>query len=212
MQRSEKRIKYQLVFGKIYGFYIFDYSTLIIHIMSKEAINNQTINKSNNLKIIKELFLLLILILFFVITGNSQNIERSAISNAGNYSKKSNMSLSFTLGEIAIQTHQNNEFTFAQGFQQSNISVSTLIKDPEINYDVRIYPNPVKNWLSVQFDQNIQEKFYIKIFNLKGQLLKKKAISLPMDEINFGHYKNGEYILQINENRRIIKSYKVVKQ
>jgi len=64
------------------------------------------------------------LILIFVIFSAStvclaQSIERDVVASSGDHYENQNISLSWTLGEIATETYSNGNIVLTQGFQQS---------------------------------------------------------------------------------------------
>ncbi len=48
----------------------------------------------------------------------AQSIERDVIANSGDYYEGTNVSLSWTVGEIATETYSNGSYILTQGFQQ----------------------------------------------------------------------------------------------
>ncbi|MCD4696362.1 MAG: hypothetical protein K8S16_09005 [Bacteroidales bacterium] len=48
----------------------------------------------------------------------TQSIERDVIANSGDYYEGTNVSLSWTVGEIATETYANGSYILTQGFQQ----------------------------------------------------------------------------------------------
>jgi len=63
----------------------------------------------------------ILLIIFFTssIIGSAQSIERDVISSSGDCFEEGNISLSWTLGEIATETYNSVNIILTQGFQQS---------------------------------------------------------------------------------------------
>lgn len=79
-------------------------------------------------------------ILFFVClmvvnTVQTQSLSPSVIASSGDYSTGTDVSLSWTLGEIATETFSNGGFTLTQGFQQPVTGVTIT----GINLDVLVY-------------------------------------------------------------------------
>src|SRR6056297_697195 len=80
----------------------------------------------------------------------SQNLDQHVIATSGDYTKTENNTLSWTIGETLIETAKKDSFILTQGFQQGNLSVITLINKNEIIYSLKVYPNPVKNKLTIE--------------------------------------------------------------
>ena len=60
-------------------------------------------------------------ILFFAATilCTAQSIERDVVASSGDYFEGTNISLSWTLGEIATETYSSGNIILTQGFQQT---------------------------------------------------------------------------------------------
>jgi len=63
--------------------------------------------------------LLLSVVCFVVVSANGQSISSSVVASAGGYSEAGEISLSWTLGELAVETFTASELILTQGFQQS---------------------------------------------------------------------------------------------
>ncbi len=68
-------------------------------------------------------------IIFFAgaIICNGQSIERSVVGSSGDYFEGTNISLSWTLGEIATETYTSGNTIITQGFQQPDITVRIYV-------------------------------------------------------------------------------------
>jgi hypothetical protein len=151
----------------------------------------------------KKLVLLGFLLLPFITF--SQNINRSVIGTAGTYSENGNISLSWTLGESVIKTRSTEGLILNQGFQQGNLSVTTLSEREEMDFMMEIYPNPVKSKLTIETDKRGQ---LYQLVNLDGQVVKSGRIENREMQMDFSGLPQGMYILKIN-NR---KTHKIIKQ
>ncbi len=72
----------------------------------------------------------LLLTLSLLLLGFSifaQSIEREVVASSGDYYEGANISLSWTLGEIATETYDNGSNILTQGFQQPDITVRIYI-------------------------------------------------------------------------------------
>jgi len=71
----------------------------------------------------------ILLIVFFasVLICPAQSIERDVVASSGDYYEGANISLSWTLGEIAIETYDNGSNILTQGFQQPGITLRIYV-------------------------------------------------------------------------------------
>ena len=70
---------------------------------------------------------------------------------------------------------------------------------------IKIYPNPVKNVITIENRQ--EAEFHIKIYDILGKLILTKKISNVKNTIDVSNLKEGIYLLQYNNTL-----YKVIKQ
>jgi hypothetical protein len=150
---------------------------------------------------------LLIAAIFICQVAFSQNVELSpsVIASAGNYSESGDISLSWTLGEIAVSTLQQGELMLTQGFQQAFLKDVGFNLDP-IEWKIIAYPNPVKDKLQIQFDLMEPADFFIEIQDVSGKLLSQEQFKgvLPGDVIpvEMSSYKYGVYFFRISTSNR----------
>jgi len=58
---------------------------------------------------------------------SSQSIERDVVASSGDFFEGDNISLSWTLGEIAVETYDNGSNILTQGFQQPGITLRIYV-------------------------------------------------------------------------------------
>lgn len=63
--------------------------------------------------------IILIILFASTILCSAQSIERDVVASSGDYFEGANISLSWTLGEIATETYSSGNIILTQGFQQS---------------------------------------------------------------------------------------------
>jgi len=143
----------------------------------------------------------------------------SVIGTAGQFFTSGSISLSWTLGEVAVKTLSNATLILNQGFQQPwelILDGSTTIQEPEINWSVKAYPNPVRENLNVQFTLENSERFSMEILDITGKkIYQQEAETIMPDQVvrlDFSTYKEGIYILRVvSEDQKVQKIYKIRK-
>lgn len=132
----------------------------------------------------------------------SQNIELTptVIASAGNYSEAGDISLSWTLGEVAVTTLQKGEIMLSQGFQQSFLKDVGFAADP-IKWQISAYPNPVQDKLWIQFDLPETTDFSIEIQDVNGRLISKETYRqvIPGDvvQVDVSAFNYGVYFFRV---------------
>src|SRR6056297_2256599 len=104
--------------------------------------------------------------LLIPLLGQAQDLDQNVSGTAGAYSENANGSLSWTIGETVVETVSDGTTTLTQGFQQGNLSVTTLIEQPELSSTLKVYPNPVENILHVETDKKGMD---YQLLNINGQ-------------------------------------------
>jgi hypothetical protein len=63
-----------------------------------------------------------------------------------------------------------------------------------------IYPNPTRDMVSIAFDEPLQDKTAIHVFNQLGMLVKTMQVEkgAQVESIDISGFKNGMYILKIS--------------
>ena len=160
----------------------------------------------------KKLFLLIHVLLILGAQVYSQEIRRELISTAGEFYTTSNGSLAWSMGQIAVKTCENGDFVLSQGFQQSDLVITAIRNSDQVDYNVKAFPNPVRDKLSIQTEDLKNKKLLLELYDIHGSLLLKKKIKTSPMTISISDFSSGEYILRIIKNNKPVKSYKIIKQ
>jgi hypothetical protein len=76
------------------------------------------------------------------------------------------------------------------GFIENGISQS---------YKMKVYPNPVSDFLTIEFDKLITGKISITVFDMTGRIvLNKEKQNQQMIKLNISKLTKGIYLLKIN--------------
>ncbi len=76
---------------------------------------------------------------------------------------------------------------------------------------VKLFPNPMTDWLQITFEHMPQQDVMVRLFNLNGQLLTQQLMVTEQQQIDVSHYLTGTYILHLSgKDWTLVK--KVVKQ
>lgn len=121
----------------------------------------------------------------------------SVISSAGGYAENGNISLSWTLGEIAVSTLYGNNLILTQGFQQPFTLGTSINLNTAVDWNIKAYPNPVENDLQIQFDLTKTNNFWIEVQDVTGRTIELQqhkeihpgdVISVDMSKYSYGVY------------------------
>lgn len=166
----------------------------------------------------RKILLFLLLVPGFTLTWGQVQLTPTVLSSAGGYGEDTNINLAWTMGEIAVSTLSTSNMTLTQGFQQPFLlDIGDAIDDPEFNWSVNAYPNPVSNKLNLRFNLDKTMDITLEIYDLTGKKLtiKKLPAIMPggLETVDFSNYRRGIYILKVtNEKEKVRKIYKIQKQ
>jgi len=148
----------------------------------------------------------LFLLLFSPLLVFGQVTSPSLISSSGDSYSNSNVNMDFSIGEVVIETHQNNEI-LTQGFHQEILQISTGIS--ELDIVTKVYPNPTTNIVVVELEKDISGE--VLIYDINGKLmLSDKLDNERIKQFDFSKFSQGNYLLHINiKNKQDI--YKIQK-
>ncbi len=152
----------------------------------------------------------------FSFAGWGQSLSPTVVASAGDYFDNGTVSISFTVGEVAVTTLEAGDVILTQGFQQPFELDVTGVKDQEISWSVKTYPNPVKENLHVKFTLENPDGFTIVVMDLTGKkvFIKKYDQVQPgeVKDIDFQNYAPGIYLISVTSNDKAVrKIYKVQK-
>ena len=164
----------------------------------------------------KILLFLLLLPGFSLIWGQVQ-LNPTVISSAGGYTETADISLAWTLGELAVSTLSTTDMILTQGFQQPFLLDINAIDDPEFNWSVNAYPNPVSEILNLRFNIDKTMDLQLELYDITGKKLVIRMLPSIMpggrETLDFSGFRDGIYILKItSEKQKVRKIYKIQKQ
>jgi hypothetical protein len=151
----------------------------------------------------------------FLLVGSvaAQSLERSVIGAAGAYSTAGNVKLSSTIGEPVIATAESGTITLTQGFQQPD-GFTTGIKDPEVNIDYLLYPNPTVDVIQLVLTAPEWE-CAIQLTDALGKVIEQRNEVVingkQTERFDLHNLAAGQYYITLVSNSKIVKTFKVQK-
>ena len=121
-------------------------------------------------------------------------------------------SSSYTVGQVVYTTNTATSGSIAQGVQQPyEISTSLGIDVTEINLELIAYPNPTNNTLTLKIGNYDMEKLTYQLYDIQGKLLENKPVVNSSTTITMKNLPVSTYLLNIQDNRSLIKTFRIVK-
>ncbi len=160
----------------------------------------------------------LTIVLFFVSSFLlSQTIQRSSMqSSAGSYGSFGTLEVQSNIGELMFETYSDSQNMLTQGFVQPEPFLTTTIIESS-SFQAKIFPNPVSDYLFVEFDKFYGEELIIEIYDILGKKLlinqtNRSTPSASKLELNFQNLSSGFYFLRMTSSKnKIVNTFKISK-
>jgi hypothetical protein len=144
----------------------------------------------------------------FPIIGLSQE----AIPASGGDASGSGGTLSFTVGQLGYSSNSGSNGSVAEGVQQPyEISTTVGIEITNISLDFIAFPNPTINNIVLSIKDFNNEKLNYQLYDMSGKLLKSNKVNAINTTIDMSELPVSNYVLNINNDISIIKSFKIIK-
>jgi hypothetical protein len=152
---------------------------------------------------------LIVSALMALISGfaNAQQV----ISSSGSVLKNSAGSLSFTVGELVIDTKSAGATAITQGFHQTKLTITAINVLREQKFSISAFPNPTNNFVNLKIEKGEIRDVGFVLFDLQGKVLSNQKIESTNTEISFSGYKSGNYLLKVIQNGKEIQTFKIIK-
>lgn len=153
---------------------------------------------------------LLLSLLFVPILSSAQSVTPQVIGSSGDHFTASSGQLSWTLGEISIETYNGTSSQLTQGFHQPENGLVS-ISENQSQLFVNAYPNPFQNNIQIEIANN-EAQFTIVVMDALGkQVIKQKHTGTGPQIISFENLASGIYYLSVSNSNEIIKTLKIQK-
>lgn len=156
------------------------------------------------------------IISIFLLCFAGTTFAQSAIVPVGGDAQSNSGSVSYTVGQIAVQTANNSSgISVAEGVQQPYEILTVGVDDyPQITLNAVVYPNPTENLAQLQlngFDISAGGLRAI-LYDGSGKMLQTLNVSENLSQFQIGHYATGTYYLELRDGKRVLKTFKIVRK
>jgi hypothetical protein len=122
-------------------------------------------------------------------------------------------SISYSVGQVVYLYKTDNNSSFIEGVQQPyEISEVLDLSENFLDLKVDIFPNPTSNYLTIKMGTKDFSDLDYSIYNSIGKVILEKKKIEELIQIDMQSFATGIYFLQINQNQKLVKSYKIIKK
>jgi hypothetical protein len=155
-------------------------------------------------------YFMVAIVLMLLVSGAAK--AQQVIASSGETLQNTSGTLSFTLGELVIDTKTNSNGILTQGFQQTKITITAINDLYKNDISITVYPNPTTSKVTLNIEKCKPGKYAYVLYNNTGKLLLKENINNNEALISFDPYAPAFYIIKIQCNGKDVKSVKIIKQ
>jgi hypothetical protein len=130
--------------------------------------------------------------------------ELNVISGGGAYSETTNGNLTYTIGEVVVNTIESPDYHITQGFNQDWINFLNINTFKE-DINISIFPNPATHFINVESNKPADLKIY--------DINSKEVLSARIDKtktIDLTSLSSGTYFLKFIQKNQNVKTFKVI--
>ncbi|NQY30744.1 MAG: T9SS type A sorting domain-containing protein [Flavobacteriaceae bacterium] len=141
-------------------------------------------------------------------TNSSQNLVRCTTGISGSTVEITSTNKTYviqqSIGQAStIGTFNNNNYTLRQGFIQPNILAKIIDEKSPLNLQVKIYPNPFVEYITLSFKDEIKGDIKVALYDLLGRIIDTKSyLSNQLITVKLNKLPSAEYILKVHANRK----------
>ena len=158
----------------------------------------------------KRLKLSAVLLLGLGLTGLQ---AQESVNATGGDALGSGGSVSYSVGQVAYQTHTRTSGSVSEGVQQPfEISVVTGIEEAKgINLSVSAYPNPTTDYLTLSIGEFDISNLSYQLYDMNGKLLQNEKITGNQTSIAMGNLVPANYFVKVIQGNKEVKTFKIIK-
>lgn len=147
----------------------------------------------------------------------STAFSQSAVVPIGGTASGNEGSVTYTVGQIAVQTSANSSgsVSIAEGVQQP-YEIQTVGVDnyPQIVLNAVVYPNPTENLAQLKLNgfEIPSSGLGATLYDGNGKLLQSLTVTGKLTDFQIGRYATGTYYLELRDGRQLLKTFKVIRK
>ncbi len=161
-----------------------------------------------NMKQMRTTFLLAFMVL--LVSGNT--FPQEVIAPAGAHFDNGGMSISWTVGELAIETFTAGDIILTQGFHQPKTTVVSVDELPGNPFNISAFPNPATDFVHIQAEHRASDKLHFMMYNFQGSIVKQGPLQDEITEISLAGMQPATYFIKVLNGNSEVQTFKLIKQ
>lgn len=140
-------------------------------------------------------------------------LAQESVNATGSNASGNGGSVSYSVGQVAYQTHTGTNGSVSEGVQQPyEISVLTGIEEAKgINLSVTAYPNPTTYYLTLEVKAFELSNLHFQLYDMNGKLLQSEKITSNQTSIVMSNLVPASYFVKVSQGNKEVKTFKIIK-
>jgi hypothetical protein len=147
----------------------------------------------------------------FLVLLSNFSFAQEVLAPSGGAGQNSSGSISYTFGELVIDTQTSSNTTITQGFHQTQIVVTAITEPSMPGFRVVVFPNPANDFVTLKIEKGEIQNVEFVLFDAQGKFLLKGKLTDTEQKVSFEQLNTGNYVIKIFKNGREIQAFKIVK-
>ena len=152
----------------------------------------------------------------FLISLAGATFAQSAIVPLGGDTQSNTGSVSYTVGQIAVESaaNSNGSVTIVEGVQQPYEIMTVGVDEyPQIALNAVVYPNPTENLAQLRLNgfEIPADGLRAILYDGNGKQLQSLMVTDDLTAFQIGQYATGTYYLELRDGKRVLKTFKIVR-
>jgi len=137
---------------------------------------------------------------------------QEVLSTAGTSFVRPEYGITFTLGEMVIETFTDTAMILTQGFNQGYLTAVAIQEKPGLAFGLNCFPNPATDILNLEVKGLFPENLTYSLFDVAGRLLTKGRIEDNISLISVHSLAPASYYLIVSQENIALKTFKIIKK
>ena len=154
----------------------------------------------------------IVIILVSISSFSQTAIKKSSIDSGGASVTNGNISMVYTIGEVAVQENTNGTTHISEGFISKDMMSSLGLNSYTQLSGIRMYPNPATDFVNLSFAT--AANYTVVIYDLLGkELVKYQVANQDTQRIALNKLPNAVYLVLVKSDAsQQFTTYKLIKE
>ena len=145
--------------------------------------------------------------------GTGFIFAQESVNTAGGRATGSTGNSSYSVGQVTYTLNTGSNGSLSQGVQQNfEISTTLGIEETTIQLEVAVFPNPTTDFVNLRINDTNTEGLSFQMVDVSGSLLNSKKITADTTLISMQKLPTAIYFISVLRNKKIIKTFKIIKK